>query len=268
MRSSRFTVGSVDSGLGSTVTLIVGGLLWLVYLAPTMRDRHESRMIERNARRISATTQDLGIRSRTPMNEMSTRELVEHRRELERLARAKDRHAGRTRRQAVFAASPALAARHRTMKLLLTLTIVVSTAGAGIAFVFAAWSFLVLGAGFALLAVIGLVAVNTADVPVAKPATATRRAAAPVTVDETWTPIRTPPMHRSIPDGAGLIVTDEHAKAIAARERAARIREQAARASQPGVAADPRFTEPAIETDTETTGTFDISAALRARRAN
>jgi hypothetical protein len=258
----------VDSGIGSTLTLIVGGLLWLVYLAPSMRDRHESRTIERNARRISATTQDLGIRSRTPMNEMSTRELIEHRRELERLARAKDRHAGRTQRQEVFAASPTLAARHRTMKLSLTLVIAVSTAGSGTAFFFAAWSFLALGAGFALLSVIGLVAVNTADAPVAKPATATKRAAATVTVDEMWTPIRTPPVHRSIPDGAGLIVTDEHAKAIAARERAARIREQAARASQPGVAADPRFTEPAIETDTETTGTFDISAALRARRAN
>ena len=242
--------------------------MWLVYLAPSMRDRHESRTIERNARRISATTQDLGIRSRTPMNEMSTRELIEHRRELERLARAKDRHAGRTQRQEVFAASPTLAARHRTMKLSLTLVIAVSTAGSGTAFFFAAWSFLALGAGFALLSVIGLVAVNTADAPVAKPATATKRAAATVTVDEMWTPIRTPPVHRSIPDGAGLIVTDEHAKAIAARERAARIREQAARASQPGVAADPRFTDPVIETETETTGTFDISAALRARRAN
>jgi hypothetical protein len=75
-------------------------------------------------------------------------------------------------------------------------------------------------------------------------------------------------VHQSIPDGAGLIVTDEHAKAVAARERASRIREQAARASQPGAAADPRFTEPAIETEVEATGTFDINAALRARRAN
>jgi hypothetical protein len=138
----------------------------------------------------------------------------------------------------------------------------------GIAFYFAAWSFLVLGAGFALLAVIGLVTVNTADVPAAKLAATPKRAAAAVVVDETWTPIRTPPVHRSIPDGAGLIVTDEHAKAIAARERAARIRDQAARAAQPGVAADPRFTEPAIETEVEATGTIDISAALRARRAN
>jgi hypothetical protein len=87
-------------------------------------------------------------------------------------------------------------------------------------------------------------------------------------VDDTWTPVRTPPVHSSIPEGAGLIVTPETEKAIAARERAARIREQAARATQPGVAADPRFTEPAIETEAETTGTFDINAALRARRAN
>ena len=258
----------MESGLGPTLTFIVGGLLWLVYLAPSLRDRHESRTIERNARRISATTQDLGIRSRTPMNEMSTRELVEHRRELERLARATDRNAERAQRQAVFAASPTMAARHRTMKLWLTLAIVISTVGAGFAYYFVAWSSLVLAAGFGLLALIGLVAVNTAGAPVAKPVAARTRFVDAVEVDETWTPIRTPPVHRSIPDGAGLIVTDEHAKAIAARERAARIREQAARASQPGVAADPRFTEPAIETEVETTGTFDISAALRARRAN
>jgi hypothetical protein len=258
----------VDSGLGPTVTLIVGGLLWLVYLAPSLRDRHESRTIERNARRISATAQDLGIRSRTPMNEMSTRELVEHRRELERIARVTDRHEERAQLQAVLAASPTVAARRRTMKLWMTLVIVASIAGAGVAFYFAAWSYLVLAAGFGLLALIGLVAVNTAGVPAIKPAAARERVASPVAVDETWTPIRTPPVHRSIPDGAGLIVTEEHAKAIAARERATRIREQAARASQPGVAADPRFTEPSIEIESEKTGTFDISAALRARRAN
>ncbi len=250
------------------MTLIVGGLLWLVYLAPSLRDRHESRTFERNARRISATAQDLGIRSRTPMNEMSTRELVEHRRELERIARVTDRHEERAQLQAVLAASPTVAARRRTMKLWMTLVIVASIAGAGVAFYFAAWSYLVLAAGFGLLALIGLVAVNTAGVPAIKPAAVRERVASPVAVDETWTPIRTPPVHRSIPDGAGLIVTEEHAKAIAARERATRIREQAARASQPGVAADPRFTEPSIEIESEKTGTFDISAALRARRAN
>ena len=250
------------------MTFIVGGLLWLVYLAPSLRDRHESRTIERNARRISATTQDLGIRSRTPMNEMSTRELVEHRRELERLARATDRNAEREQRQAAFAASPTVAARHRTMKLWLTFAIVISTVGAGFAFYFTAWSSLVLAAGFGLLALIGLVAVNTAGAPIAKPVSARTRVVDAVDVDETWTPIRTPPVHQSIPAGAGLIVTDEHTKAIAARERAARIREQAARASQPGVAADPRFTEPSIDTESESTGTFDINAALRARRAN
>jgi len=139
---------------------------------------------------------------------------------------------------------------------------------AGFAFYFAAWSFLVLAAGLGLLALIGLIAVNTADAPVANTVAARTQVDPPVAIDESWTPIRTPPVHQSIPDGAGLIVTDEHAKAVAARERALRIREQAARASQPGVAADPRFTEPSIDTESESTGTFDINAALRARRAN
>ena len=153
------------------------------------------------------------------------------------------------------------------MKLLVTLAIVVSTAGTGFAFYLAAWSYLVLGTGFGLLSVIGLVALNTADVPSAKPVANRPRVATPVAADDTWTPIRTPLEHRSVPEGAGLIVTEEQVKAVAARERAARIREQAARAAEPGVAADPRFTEPAAPA-TEETGTIDITAALRARRAN
>ena len=112
-----------------------------------------------------------------------------------------------------------MAARHRTTKLWLTLAIVLSTAGAGFAFYLAAWSYLALSAGFGLLALIGLVAVNTAGVPAVKPVATRPRVATPVAVDETWTPIRTPPVHRSIPDGAGLIVTEEHAKAIAAPNR-------------------------------------------------
>jgi hypothetical protein len=103
------------------MTLIVGGLLWLVYLAPSLRERHEARTIERNARRISATTQDLGIRSRTPMNEMSTRELVEHRRELERLARTKDRHVERAHREAVAFLVKAPAQHARAVRVNITL---------------------------------------------------------------------------------------------------------------------------------------------------
>ncbi len=233
-----------------------------------MKDRAESRAIERDSRRIAATTQDLGIRPATPMSEMTAREIAEHRRELERLARVKDRQAENAERSAVFAAAPHIAARHRSMKLFFSVLIVAATAGAGYAGYIAAWSYLVLAVGFGLLAVIGLVAVNTAEVPVVKSATRPARVAEPKPVDQTWTPIRTPPVHRSIPAGAGLIVTPEHEKAIAARERAARIRAQAALASQPGVAADPRFAEPTVEIDTETTGSFDINAALRARRAN
>jgi hypothetical protein len=257
----------VNSGLVPTLTILVGALLWLVYLAPSLRERAETRAIERDARRIVATTQDLGIRPSTPMTEMSTRELALHRRELERLAKSTERHAEQTRRREVFAQSPSVAARHRVMKITLSLVVLLSLVGAGVAVSLVAWSYLVLAIGFALLGVIGLIAVNTADVAPATPVARPKAAPVPVAKPETWTPIRTPPVHNSIPEGAGLIVTDEHAKAIAARERAARIREQAARtAQQPEVAPDPRFTEPAI--DTETTGTFDINAALRARRAN
>ena len=264
----RFTVENVNSGLGPTLTLIVGGLLWLLYLAPNLRDRAETRTIERDARRIAATTQELGILPKTPLNQMSAREIAEHRRELERLARTNDRHHERSERRAVLDASPGLAARYRAIKLALSMVVLVSIGGAGIAASFAMWSYLVLASGFALLAVIGLITVNTGEVR--PPQRATRPLIAQRTTDvddETWTPVRTPPVHRSIPEGAGLIVTDEQVKAVAARERAARIRQQAARASEPGVAADPRFTEPAMPADDET-GTIDITAALRARRAN
>jgi hypothetical protein len=264
----RFTVENVNSGLGPTLTLIVGGLLWLLYLAPNIRDRSETRTIERDARRIAATTQELGIVPKTPLNQMSAREIAMHRRELERLARANDRHHERSERRAVLDASPGLAARYRAMKLALSLGVLVSIGGVGAAAYFTAWSFLVLAAGFGLLAVIGLIAVNTGEVRpthrATRPAPARRTA---IVADETWTPIRTPPVHRSVPEGAGLIVTDEQVKAVAARERAARIREQAARAAEPGVAADPRFTEPAAPA-AEETGAIDITAALRARRAN
>jgi hypothetical protein len=264
----RFTLENVNSGLGPTLTLIVGGLLWLLYLAPNLRDRAETRTIERDARRIAATTQELGILPKTPLSQMSSREIAMHRRELERLARTNERHHQRSSRRAVFDASPRLAARYRVIKLALSLAILASIGGGAAAAYFAVWSYLVLAVGFGLLSVVGLIAVNTSDV---RP---TQRAARPMpdhltsaVADETWTPIRTPPAHRSMPEGAGLIVTDAQVKAVAARERAARIREQAARAAEPGIAVDPRFTEPAAPAADET-GTIDITAALRARRAN
>ncbi len=264
----RFTVENVNSGLGPTLTLIVGGLLWLLYLAPNLRDRAETRNIERDARRIAATTQELGIVPKTPLSLMSAREIAQHRREMERLARTNDRHHRRGERRTLLDASPRLAARYRALKLALSMCVVVSIGGAGAAAYFTAWSYLVLAAGCALLSVVGLIAVNTSDVRPPRRATRpspTRRTVA--VADDTWTPIRTPLEHRSVPEGAGLIVTEEQVKAVAARERAARIREQAARAAEPGVAADPRFTEPATPA-TEETGTIDITAALRARRAN
>lgn len=258
----------MNSGLGPTLTIIVGGLLWLLYLAPNLRDRAETRLIERDARRIAATTQELGIAPSTPLSQMSAREIAMHRRELERLARTNDRHHERSERRAMLEASPGLAARYRAMKLVLSIVVLASIGGAGVAIYLAVWSYLVLAVGFGLLAVIGLVAVNSGDVRPPQKATRPAPTRRPVAVaDETWTPVRTPPAHRSVPEGAGLIVTDEHVKAVAARERAARIRQQAARASEPGVAADPRFTEPASPT-AEETGTIDITAALRARRAN
>lgn len=257
----------MNSGLGPTLTIIVGGLLWLLYLAPNLRDRAETRHIERNARRIAATTEELGIRPKTPLREMSAREMAAHRRELERLSRTTERHAERAERERAFTAAPHLASRHRFMKLVLTATIFGALVGVGFAVSVAAWSIVAIAAGVGLLGVLGLVAVNTTPVTAAAVVARPARQNAPVLADPTWTPVRVPPVHRSIPDGAGLIVTDENAKAIAARERAARIRAQAARAAQSGAAVDPRFVEHTTPV-TDETSTIDITAALRARRAN
>ena len=85
-------------------------------------------------------------------------------------------------------------------------------------------------------------------------------------VDDTWTPIRTPKVHRSIPEGAGLIVTAETVQKVDDEDRAARIREQAAReAKTMRPVVDPRFTD--LTATTEHAPSVDINAALRARRA-
>ncbi|MEY4313129.1 MAG: hypothetical protein RLZZ319_638 [Actinomycetota bacterium] len=275
---TRLNLKNVNSGLGPTLTFIVAGLLWLVYLAPGLRDRHEERMVERNARRINATSETLGIRPSTPLREMSTQEIVLHRREMERLARMTERQSRDAERREIYAAAPRAAEQFRSVKLGLT-ALIVATILTGVGFgLNANWAYVAIAGGVAVLAVIGLVSVNSAPVRASAPVrTAAPRPARNPKPDATWTPVRVPPVRTPMPEGAGLIVTDDHAKAVAARERAERIRQQAALAAasegRVTAAPDPRFTEPvapaapAASTDADT-GSFDINAALRARRAN
>jgi hypothetical protein len=265
----------VNSGLGPTLTFLVAGLLWLVYLAPGIRERHEEKTIERNARRINATSDALGIRPNVPLREMSTQEIVLHRREMERLARLTERQMRDVERRELFAAAPRSAERFRSAKLGLTV-ILVATILTAIGFGLSTnWGYVAITGGIAVLAIIGLVSLNSAPVRVSTrvPAPVQRQSREPE-ANSSWTPIRVPPVRTAMPEGAGLIVSDERAKAIAARERAERIRQQAALAAAAEgrtiATPDPRFTEPVAPAATAEpeTGNFDINAALRARRAN
>lgn len=260
------------------MTFIVAGILWLVYLAPGLRERHEDKTIERNARRINATSEAIGIRPSVPLREMSTQEIVLHRRELEKLARLGEKQTRDAEQRALAAAAPKVAVRFRSLKLGLTLVIVAALATAIGFGIVASWAYVALAGGVSVLAILGLVMLNTAPVRASAPVrSAAPRPARNTKPDATWTPVRVPPVRNTVPAGAGLIVSDDHAKAVAARERAERIRQQAALAAasegRVTAAPDPRFTEPvapaapAASTDADT-GTFDINAALRARRAN
>jgi hypothetical protein len=265
----------VNSGLGPTLTFLVAGLLWLIYLAPSIRERHEEKTIERNARRITATSESLGIRPNVPLREMSTQEIVLHRREMERLAKLTVRQSRDAERTAVFAAAPRSAERFRSAKLGLTV-VIVATILTAIGFGLSAnWAYVAITSGIAVLATIALVSLNAAPVRASTRVSASvPRPSREPKANNSWTPVRVPPVRTAMPEGAGLIVSDERAKAIAARERAERIRQQAALAAaaegRTVAAPDPRFAEPVAPAATAEpeTGTFDINAALRARRAN
>lgn len=271
--AKRFSLTIVESGLGPTLTFIVAGLLWLIYLAPGLRTRHEEKTLERNARRIALTSESIGVRSATPLREMTTQEIIIHRRELERLARTAERQSRRADERELRVRAPAISARRRLARLTFSLVTFVAAAVAVVYGLSGDWPFVALSTGLSLLGVIALIAVNTAPLPVATTTTAPPRQRVEPEPKPTWTPVRVPPVHHAMPDGAGLIVSDEVTKAIAARERAERIRLQAELAARvEGRAAltpDPRFTEPTPPaTDEMAPNTIDINAALRARRAN
>lgn len=250
------------------MTFIVASVLWLVYLVPALRRNREFNATEKNAIRIQQALRTLAQSTETPdeiVTELSNREAIIRQRERERIDREREIALRAQVRADAHAADPRLAARSRSIKLGLSGLALVSLVTTGVFGFAGEWVATMISLGFLGLSLVGLVLLNGVRGEVVAEQRVRRYTGLPE-VDDTWTPIRTPKVHRSIPEGAGLIVTDETVRKVEQADLAARIREQAARVvaeSEPSI--DPRFTE--LGPVTEEVSAVDINAALRARRA-
>ena len=258
----------MGDGIGTTLTVIVAGVLWLVYLAPALRRNREYNATEKNAIRIQQALRTIAQSTDTPdeiVTELSNRDALIRQRERERIEREREIAMRAQVRAEAHAADPRLAARHRSIKLGLTLLALVAVIAIGFFGFAGEWVATLVALGAVGLSLVGLVVLNGARSEIVAEQRVRRYTGLPE-VDDTWTPIRTPKVHRSVPEGAGLIVTDETVRKVEEADRAARIREQAARVvadAEPAI--DPRFAE--LGPVTEEVSAVDINAALRARRA-
>jgi hypothetical protein len=258
----------MGNGMGTTLTFIVAGILWLVYLVPALRRNREFDATEKNAIRLQQALRTFAQSTETPdeiVTELSNREAVIRQRERDRIDRQRELALRAQVRAEAHVTDTALTARHRSVKLGLSSLGLVALVTTGVFGFAGAWVPTLVSLGLLGLSAVGLVIFNGASAD-ARPTANTRRFTGLPDVDDSWTPIRTPKVHRSIPEGAGLIVTPETERKVEEAERVARIREQAARvAAEAEPSIDPRFSE--IGLTTEEVAVVDITAALRARRA-
>lgn len=254
--------------MGTTLTLIIAGILWLVYLAPALRRNREFEATQKNAIRINQALRAFAQTTETPdeiVTELSNREALIRQRERDRIERERERALRAQVRAEAHADDPHAASRHRSTKLGLSGVALVSLIATGVFGYTGQWTPTLVSLGVLGLSAVGLVVLNgtRAEAPVVG---RVRRNTGLPEVDDSWTPIRTPKVRTSIPEGAGLIVTPETERKVEEAERVARIREQAARvAAQAEPTIDPRFAE--LGLPTEEVPAVDINAALRARRA-
>jgi len=264
-RRFGFTVGTMDGGIGPTLTLVLAGVLWLLYLAPSMRRQREFESTEKNTIRIQQALRAAAQTTNTPdeiVTEISNREAMIRQRERERLARRREAELKQSvRSESGASAAPSL----RSVKLVVSLVALIAMGVAIASGIAAMWAGTVVGLVVTGFALVTLVLVNGSART--ESAGVERRRSNVQDADTSWTPVRAPRVRAAaVPDGAGLIVSDATEREIASRERAARIREQAAAAVvSPEAAPDSRFTE--LGYDTGSTAPIDINAALRARRA-
>lgn len=258
----------MGSGLGTTLTLIIAGVLWLVYLAPALRRNREFEATQKNAVRINQALRAFAQTTHAPdeiVTELSNREALIRQRERERIDRERERALRAQVRAEAHIDDAQLAARHRSVKLGLSAVGLIAFIATGVFGFTGQWTPTLVSLGLVGVSAVGLVILNGSAGAVTVEQRAPRFTGLPE-VDDTWTPVRTPKVHRSVPEGAGLIVTPETERKVDEAERAARIREQAARvAAQAEPTIDPRFAE--LGLNTEEVPAVDINAALRARRA-
>lgn len=258
----------MGGGFGTTLTVIVAGVLWLVYLVPALRRNREYASTEKNTIRIQQALRTIALSTDTPdeiVTELSTREAAIRQRERDRLARQRDAAVRAEARAEYTAVDPIRARQHRSIKLGLTILVIIATVAFGFFGFAGQWTPAVVALAVVGLGTVSLVLVN-AGRPVQGGTDRAQRFTGLPEVDDTWTPIRTPKVHVSMPEGAGLIVTEETIRKVEQADIAARIRQQAARVvaeSEPAV--DPRFG--GLGPITEEVSAMDINAALRARRA-
>lgn len=254
--------------MGTTLALIIAGILWLVYLAPAIRRNREYESTQRNAIRINQALRAFAQTTETPaeiQTELSHREALIRQRERERIEREQERALRAQVRAETYANTPEQPARKRSVKLSLSVLALAALVATGVFGFSGQWTPTIVALVVCGVAAVGLVLVNSGTDAIEARVQGPRFTGLPE-VDETWTPQRVPKVHRSVPEGAGLIVTPETEQKVEAAERVARIREQAARAaatSEPVI--DPRFAELGLAT--EEVPVVDINAALRARRA-
>lgn len=254
--------------MGTTLALIIAGALWLIYLAPALRRNREFEATQKNAVRINQALRAFAETTETPdevVAELSHREAAIRQRERDRLDRQHEREiraSVRAERQVDRGIATATA---RFVKLGLTGLGVVSALMTAFFGFTGQWTPTVVSLVLVGVSGVGLVFVNGVGHTEPVQTKRTQPTGLPE-VDRTWTPNRIPKVHRGIPDGAGLVVTPDVERKVAEEDRAARIREQAARmvanTEQP---IDERFTE--LGPVTEEVSAVDINAALRARRA-
>ena len=254
----------MDSGLGPTLTLIVAGVLWLVYLAPSLRRKREFDATEKNAIRIQQALRAIAQTTETPdeiVTELSNRDSLVRQRERERLERQHERD---VRAQVRGESAIPATWNSRSLKLGISALGLAGLIATGVFGFAGSWIATIVSLAIVGIAGVALVLLNGAGTQHGVQA-APRYTGLPE-VDDTWTPIRTPKIHRSVPEGAGLIVTPETVQKVEAEDHAARVREQEvreARTMRPVV--DPRFADLGVVA--EDAPPVDINAALRARRA-
>ena len=201
----------MESGFGTTVALVIAGVLWLVYLVPALRRNREFEATEKNAIRIQQALRAFAQSTETPdeiVTELSNREALIRQRERERIERERERALRFQVRAEAHVNDPAAAARQRSIELGLTGLVLVSLVTTGIFGFAGEWVPTLVSLGVLGLSAVGLVVLNGSQGEVAVESR-TRRFTGLPEVDDTWTPVRTPKVHRSIPEGAGLIVTPE-----------------------------------------------------------